>query len=93
VHVENVDGGTGKCRVQVDAFHKTIAEEKLGMLPFKNDFRKNNIARVIFFPDSPPYKGSIPSFFPTSENEKKKGLKIMTLFAFRGADIWINPNM
>jgi hypothetical protein len=49
--------------------------------------------RVIFFPDSPPCKGSIPSFFPTSENGKKKGLKIKMLFSFRGTDIWINPNM
>jgi hypothetical protein len=31
--------------------------------------------------------------FPTSENEKKKGLKIKTLFSFRGTDIWINPDI
>jgi hypothetical protein len=41
---------------------------------------------VIFFPDSPSYQGSIP-IFPTSENKKKKGLKLKTLFSFRGTGL------
>ena len=80
-----------------ELYHRVVSTVKIGLfivtINFDGRVYWNNIARVIFFPDSPPYKGSIPSFFPTSENEKKKGLKIKTLFSFRGTDVWINPNM
>jgi hypothetical protein len=40
------------------------------------------MVRVLSVPDTPPHKGSIP-VFSTSENEKKKGLKMKTLFSFQ----------
>ena len=50
----------------------------------------NNIARVIFFPDSPSYQGSIP-IFPTSEKQKEKRLKIKDAIFF--SRDWINPDI
>jgi hypothetical protein len=41
---------------------------------------------VLSVSDFPPYKVSIP-VSPTSENEKKKGLKIKKLFSFRPQSI------
>jgi hypothetical protein len=39
-----------------------------------DEFIETTIARVIFFPDSPPYKGSIP-IFSNFRNQKKKRLE------------------
>jgi hypothetical protein len=57
-----------------------------------DEFIETTYLACFSFPILLLIKGASP-FSPTSESEKKKVLKIKTLFSFRGTDIWINPDI